>query len=366
MFTKRKILLWLLLVSGTIFLILDVNKQIGKGKTKGITKKKEFSSLANTNTTCAILEKEGWLSEMENKHHKTKERIQRICQDIKDRTGRNNELPIINNRNFWVDRENNLTFCFQPKVGSSTWKGLFFDLMSPKEKDRLQKLIASKQKKEVSHRDIGLYFKDNLIWHLNKDEKYNKHEHVNLMKQLNTLKVTFVRHPFDRLFSAYVHLHKLFLGELKTYKGKINKPLTESLQSFKNNPSFPTFVDYVISEYENYWNKTWPLFSESNHWISLERKCWHCDISYDVIGKLETFSEDVAYIICKNKLDSILPLQRTLVKKNANNYKNQNISDYFSQLSNTQIQKLYNVYQIDFELFNYDSTNYIYPFKPLK
>ena len=105
--------------------------------------------------------------------------------------------------------------------------------------------------------------------------------------------------------------------------------LSESLQSFKANPSFSTFVDYVISEYENYWNKTWPLFEESNHWISLERKCWHCDIAYDVIGKLETFSEDVAYIICKNKLESLLPLQKTLVKKNANDYKNQNISDFF-------------------------------------
>ena len=82
MLTKRKILLWLLLVSGTIIIILDVTKRIGIWKTKEIAKKKEFSSLANTNTTCAILEREGWLSEMETKHRKTKERIQKLCQDI--------------------------------------------------------------------------------------------------------------------------------------------------------------------------------------------------------------------------------------------------------------------------------------------
>ena len=83
-------MLWLLSVSGSVIIILDVNKRIGIGKTEEdkyssstsknlmqTTKKKEFSSLANTNTTCAILEKEGWVTEMESKHLKTKERIQK-------------------------------------------------------------------------------------------------------------------------------------------------------------------------------------------------------------------------------------------------------------------------------------------------
>ena len=44
MLTKRKILLWLLLVSGAMIIILDVTKRIGIKKAKEIAKKKEFSS----------------------------------------------------------------------------------------------------------------------------------------------------------------------------------------------------------------------------------------------------------------------------------------------------------------------------------
>ena len=43
MLTKRKILLWLLLVSGAMIIILDVTKRIGIKKAKEIAKKKEFS-----------------------------------------------------------------------------------------------------------------------------------------------------------------------------------------------------------------------------------------------------------------------------------------------------------------------------------
>ena len=129
------------------------------------------------------------------------------------------------------------------------------------------------------------------------------------------------------------------------------------------NQSFPVFVDYVISEYQYYKYSKWPEIPDNQHWISLERRCWYCDIDYDIIGSMETFADDIKYIICKNNLANDLSLQESLKKSNANNYKKDTKSvniEYFSQLSKSQVQKLYDIYRMDFELFNYNIDNY-YP-----
>ena len=76
---------------------------------------------------------------------------------------------------------------------------------------------------------------------------------------------------------------------------------------------------------------------------------------------METFSDDVMYIICKNNLEHLLPLKMAFIKKNPKNYKKSTravTTKKFSQLTKYQIQKLYNIYRLDFELFEYNLHEY--------
>ena len=75
---------------------------------------------------------------------------------------------------------------------------------------------------------------------------------------------------------------------------------------------------------------------------------------------METFDEDIQYIILKNKLEKQLPITKTLQFKSKNsslrgNKENRNITmQHFSQLEKQQIEKLYELYKLDFEMFEYD------------
>jgi hypothetical protein len=54
----------------------------------------------------------------------------------------------------------------------------------------------------------------------------------------------------------------------------------------------------------------------NEHWRPFYARCSYCDITYNVIGRVETFEEDFRYILLKQNLTNILPLKQTGVHKN--------------------------------------------------
>ena len=83
-------------------------------------------------------------------------------------------------------------------------------------------------------------------------------------------------------------------------------------------------------------------------------------MKYDVIGRMETFNEDVKYIFLKKNLEKDLPLNKATTSKNSASTKTAEITvNYFNQLSKQQINDLYEFYRMDFELFGYDVKNYL-------
>ena len=78
--------------------------------------------------------------------------------------------------------------------------------------------------------------------------------------------------------------------------------------------SFPDFINLVLKQhYENNINPHWKRFSD---------KCQHCAIPYDVIGRMETFDEDLKYIVLKLGLENILPIKTiTTLRKNISDRK---------------------------------------------
>ena len=70
---------------------------------------------------------------------------------------------------------------------------------------------------------------------------------------------------------------------------------------------------------------------------------------------METYEEDFRYIIVKNNLSHLIPLQKASIKSNSPSNKNTHDEalEKFSLINETTIEKLYHLYQMDFELFDY-------------
>ena len=90
-------------------------------------------------------------------------------------------------------------------------------------------------------------------------------------------------------------------------------------------------------------------------------QCLYCDVDFDVIGKLEDFEEDVAYIAEKRNLTEHLRLLNHVQQpkdqwnqEKGERSRKEKRDKYMSQLSPKMVQDLYELYKIDFEMFDYD------------
>ena len=96
------------------------------------------------------------------------------------------------------------------------------------------------------------------------------------------------------------------------------------------------------------------------HWRPFYKRCGYCSTPFDVIGKMETFNEDIKYIMDTagaSKViwgDDIEMLQKNSSPKNSSTTLN-----YFSQLPKDLKKKLYELFEIDFELFGYSADEYL-------
>ena len=118
--------------------------------------------------------------------------------------------------------------------------------------------------------------------------------------QLSRLfKFIFLRHPFERLVSAF-HDKFVTIKQLNIMEPFVNFYLTrEAIQRpiyltkqwlNKNiNVTFKIFVDFVLQE-SAFQTK---IRRPSWHWWPFSDLCKVCDIAYDYIGELESLQEDI-------------------------------------------------------------------------
>ncbi|RXG68346.1 Carbohydrate sulfotransferase 11 [Armadillidium vulgare] len=189
----------------------------------------------------------------------------------------------------------------------------------------------------------------------------------------NKLKFFIVRHPFERLLSAYRDkLEKVVFQspqrhETEFYYEKYGKRIVEKYRT-KNptseaqsgsvgevgkslgiEPTFREFVTYLADL---------DLSRQAEeHWIPYYLYCTPCFIDYDIIAKFETLYEDQVFIIAKSNLqDKISPKWKRLSKGGRTSYV---AEKYYSTLSKELLLKLYDKYKLDFDMFDYNLDEYL-------
>ena len=91
------------------------------------------------------------------------------------------------------------------------------------------------------------------------------------------------------------------------------------------------------------------------HWAQYSTLCHPCHIDYDYIVKFETLREDAFFVLSK-----LGPHHECLEEKypelfNYNQSTSSVFDQYFSTLTAKQIERLKDMYSVDFKLFGYSS-----------
>jgi chondroitin 4-sulfotransferase 11 len=93
------------------------------------------------------------------------------------------------------------------------------------------------------------------------------------------------------------------------------------------------------------------------HWTPVVNFCTPCQVRFDIIAKFETLHDDQDYLIKQAHVGHIIKPEwknptRGVQTKDV-------IKHYFTQLSKTQIDELYEMFRYDFVLFDYSPEEYL-------
>jgi len=303
-----------------------------------------------------------WEKEQKRRKQKIKEVCLKNNVEIKERE---NKLL-----HFFYDPTHRLLVCNNAKVGSSTWRLHFLNLANLPEEEK-QRIKDHNQIHKTVHTHFAV-----------------TGDPGDLAKQ--TVSFSFVRHPYERLVSAYYTLKdKYQIGSFTTFVHLIlneTSSLSLSPSSSKNGFGYPP----------------------RDHWLPFSSFCDYCNIQYAVIGKMETFQEDVLHIsqaagvvfqsLHVNKCQGRLCQEDSAVNKSVNEDNgadksvnedkaaNKSVNDdngdkklkrdnnafsnsqnddtnrltkkHFNELPRNLIENLYKMYQNDFDMFEYDPRKY--------
>ncbi|XP_068612272.1 carbohydrate sulfotransferase 12-like [Brachionichthys hirsutus] len=237
--------------------------------------------------------------------------------------------------NFLYDDEHRIIYCYIPKVACTNWKRLLFALRHG--------MPADYDLTSLDHDSIHDHKAIPCLKEIPKREVKEKLKHYK--------KFLFVRDPFVRLISAYrdkIHNSRQphFQGYswliLNQYGNQTNKPKTkEEAIASEIYPTFYNFIQFLID------SKTAQPLDE--HWRPMYQLCHPCLIQYDFIGHQETLQEDAEQLLKMLKLENYFKFPSAYINATTR----ESLFKWYKPALTEDRRKLYQLYEMDFNLFGY-------------
>lgn len=237
-----------------------------------------------------------------------------------------------------VDTIHQLMYCEMPKVGSTNWKRVLMKLTNPKYKD-VDLMNIQKVRR----------FQENNLKKLQMD--FEPEERRKMLEKY--YKFTFVRNPFERLLSGYKDKgYRPYFPELsdKVYKGNTSKIVNFEARDLEG---FEKFLDYLIDRGPDV-GLDGHFGVRVRHWTRYYDICHFCAIKYDFVGKIEDVAEDAEYILRDSGVSHLVQYPH-FVKATDNS----KLIKYYSKIPMEKIEKIKAVFQVDFDLFDYEIPKFI-------
>ncbi|XP_020290637.1 carbohydrate sulfotransferase 11-like isoform X2 [Pseudomyrmex gracilis] len=259
-----------------------------------------------------------------------KQRITRMCETIGKRKPHLDAALT----NMIVDTAHNVSWCPIYKAASSMWMTYFVML----------KGVLTDTTKDLIRRDLIQV--NNIV-----RQKFPRDADLNrtYKKIRQTRKFLIVRHPLERLLSAYRDKLEHMQGREYYYK-RFGRRITLRYRELDNvnvtaklEPTFAEFLRFIVNEKH---------FDE--HWAPYYLTCEPCAIQYDYVLKFETLDRDQNFFMQDADLSRYLYEKN--YPRNINPYgatTREILAEYIKEIPQLLLDKIYKIYKNDFELFDY-------------
>ncbi|XP_058486625.1 carbohydrate sulfotransferase 11-like [Solea solea] len=270
-------------------------------------------------------------------HHGRRELLEEACHSY---TRKRRVLIPEDLKHIIVDDQHGLLYCYVPKVACTNWKRVLMVLTS----------VAGSQRDPLAIPANEAHIPGNL-------RTLSEYSTSQINQRLRSyLKFVFVREPFERLVSAYRNKFTRSYNTAfhKRYGTKIVQrhradPQPEALER-GNDVSFEEFVYYLVdptTQREEPFNE---------HWERVHSLCHPCLIHYDVVGKYETLEQDSRYVL---QLAGVEDQVSFPASSKSTRTTGDMAAQFFHNISPFYQKKLYDLYRMDFLLFNYSKPSYL-------
>lgn len=242
-----------------------------------------------------------------------------------------------------VDDEHKMMYCFVPKVASTNWKRVFLVLRGIFTSTNVSQYTANRSLRKL--RTFRSYKKDD-------------RNHI-----LDTYtKFLFVRHPYSRILSAFKN--KLSpdtdFERADYWKNTIGMQIIWRYRRLQNRShaawrNISRGYDLRFEEFVKFISDTDRPQQQNKHWKEIYKRCFPCDIDYDIIGKFETLDDDAKYTLKIAKVDKIVAFPKPDASSPTNSSNIATLESYYEKVPRENLQNLVRRYSLDFALFGYSS-----------
>ena len=252
--------------------------------------------------------------------------LRRYCANVAKKNYKNVPNGLI------YSDEKKVIYCEVPKAACTNWKRVFHAFEN-----------KTRRPMDIKDREAVHRLKYHRVNNLPKRQRTAKMNHY--------LTFLFVRHPYERLISTY---RNKFQDPYDPYYQRtvgsvilrmFNHNMTEAQYIEGKGVSFKQFISYIIKTYDKSGHTSFDI-----HWQLMVNLCRPCEIKYDFIGKIETLIEDSHHLMHALGVENIEFFPKNATDK-YNIKTNTLIKKLFSQFSVETMNKLYKIYQSDFEAF---------------
>ncbi|KAK0146498.1 Carbohydrate sulfotransferase 11 [Merluccius polli] len=242
-------------------------------------------------------------------------------------------------RHLIVDDTHSLIYCYVPKVACTNWKRVLMVLTGDGRYSDPLAIPANEAHVAGNLRTLSEF------------------PAAEINRRLRSyLKFVFVRDPFERLVSAYRNKFTRPYNTAfhKRYGTKIIRrhradPRPDALEA-GDDVSFQEFVQYLVDPRTQ---REEPL---NEHWERVHSLCHPCLLHYDVVGKYETLEPDSRAVL---GLAGVEGSVRFPTSGKSTRTDRDMAARFFKNISPFLQRKLFNMYRMDFLLFNYSMPRYL-------
>ncbi|CAH7167934.1 Chst13 [Phodopus roborovskii] len=277
---------------------------------------------------------QGGHSVMAQVHQQRRELLHQACSR---HTLRQRLLQPEDLRHVLVDDAHRLLYCYVPKVACTNWKRTLLALRGrgdpgsiPAHEAHAPGLLPSLA--DFAPAEVNRRLRDYLAF-------------------------LFVREPFERLASAY--RNKLVQPHSAAFQRRYGTRIVRRLRPHAQPDALSRGHDVRFAEFLAYLldprTRRHEPFNE--HWERAHALCHPCLVRYDIVGKFETLADDAAFVLdLVGEPGLSFPAPPRRPEKDPTRDQARRL---FQDISPFYQRRLFDLYKMDFFLFNYSAPSYL-------